>query len=75
MDPIRKKVLGRSIPKRGKAKTLNRTDTFLGRQRKQFPPFLFILTKSLSGDKIWLETHIWHAKRMKMDNMWGYRLV
>lgn len=26
-------------------------------------------------DKTWLETHIWHAKRMKMENMWGYRLV
>jgi hypothetical protein len=28
-----------------------------------------------SGDKSWLETHIWHAKRMKMENLWGYRLV
>lgn len=27
------------------------------------------------GDKIWLETHIWHAKRMKMETLWGYRLV
>ncbi|KAK0504008.1 POP1-domain-containing protein [Armillaria luteobubalina] len=26
-------------------------------------------------DKIWLETHLWHAKRMKMENMWGYRLA
>lgn len=25
--------------------------------------------------KKWLETHLWHAKRMKMVNMWGYRLV
>jgi hypothetical protein len=28
-----------------------------------------------SGDKKWLETHLWHAKRMRMENMWGYRLV
>ena len=27
------------------------------------------------GEKAWLETHIWHAKRMKMTNLWGYRLV
>lgn len=27
------------------------------------------------GDKIWLETHIWHTKRMKMETLWGYRLV
>jgi ribonuclease P/MRP protein subunit POP1 len=23
----------------------------------------------------WLETHLWHAKRMKMQNKWGYRLA
>ena len=27
------------------------------------------------GDKKWLETHLWHTKRMHMENMWGYRLV
>ena len=27
------------------------------------------------GSKQWLETHLWHAKRMNMQNMWGYRLV
>ncbi|KAG2178757.1 hypothetical protein INT43_001603, partial [Umbelopsis isabellina] len=29
----------------------------------------------LSGTKRWLETHIWHAKRMHMKNIWGYRLA
>ena len=28
-----------------------------------------------AGGKTWLETHIWHAKRMRMGNLWGYRLV
>ena len=23
----------------------------------------------------WLETHVWHAKRMHMRNLWGFRLV
>ncbi|KAG6903119.1 hypothetical protein C0995_004666 [Termitomyces sp. Mi166 len=59
MDPLRKKALGRSISKLGKNKRLKRTELFARRQR----------------DKLWLETHIWHAKRMKMDNMWGYRLA
>ncbi|KAG6900179.1 hypothetical protein C0993_001891 [Termitomyces sp. T159_Od127] len=59
MDPLRKKILGRSIPKLGKNKRLNRSELLARRQR----------------DKLWLETHIWHAKRMKMDNMWGYRLA
>ncbi|KAF9907984.1 hypothetical protein EC991_010332 [Linnemannia zychae] len=27
------------------------------------------------GTKRWLETHIWHAKRMKMVEMWGYKLA
>ncbi|KAG5638168.1 hypothetical protein H0H81_001464 [Sphagnurus paluster] len=59
MDPIRKKILGHSIPKLGKNKRIKRTEMFLRRQK----------------DKLWLETHIWHAKRMKMENMWGYRLA
>ncbi|CAG8593075.1 9786_t:CDS:10 [Paraglomus occultum] len=25
--------------------------------------------------KKWLETHIWHAKRMKMTELWGFRLA
>ncbi|KAI8978898.1 ribonucleases P/MRP protein subunit POP1-domain-containing protein [Pilobolus umbonatus] len=25
--------------------------------------------------KKWLETHIWHAKRMKMADIWGYRIA
>ncbi|TCD70907.1 hypothetical protein EIP91_001216 [Steccherinum ochraceum] len=58
MDPAKKKALGRSHPQRGKSKTIKRTKQLLHRQK----------------DKVWLETHIWHAKRMKMENMWGYRL-
>lgn len=26
-------------------------------------------------DKIWLETHIWHAKRFHMIDKWGYRIA
>lgn len=29
----------------------------------------------LVGPVQWLETHIWHAKRMHMTELWGYRLV
>ena len=29
----------------------------------------------LSGEKLWLGTHVWHAKRMHMTDIWGYRLV
>ncbi|KAG0334323.1 hypothetical protein BG000_008415 [Podila horticola] len=27
------------------------------------------------GTKRWLETHIWHAKRMRMVEQWGYKLA
>ncbi|KAJ4482259.1 POP1-domain-containing protein [Lentinula aciculospora] len=59
MDPMRRKTLGRAMPKLGKQKRLPKEVIFMRRQR----------------DKRWLETHIWHAKRMKMENMWGYRLA
>ncbi|KAI0059540.1 POP1-domain-containing protein [Artomyces pyxidatus] len=59
MDPMRRKALGRSHPRRGKARQEPRSITFLKRQQ----------------DKKWLESHLWHAKRMKMENMWGYRLA
>lgn len=25
-------------------------------------------------NNVWLETHIWHAKRFRMCNLWGYRI-
>ncbi|KAK7048302.1 ribonucleases P/MRP protein subunit POP1 [Favolaschia claudopus] len=59
MTAVKKKALSRFRPKQGKAKRLSRTETFVKRQR----------------DKSWLETHIWHAKRMRMQNLWGYRLA
>ncbi|KAF9497689.1 POP1-domain-containing protein [Pleurotus eryngii] len=49
----------KSLPKQGKNKRVPRTEKFLSRQR----------------GKTWLETHIWHAKRMKMEDIWGYRLA
>ncbi|KAG2135049.1 ribonucleases P/MRP protein subunit POP1-domain-containing protein [Suillus cothurnatus] len=59
MAPVTRRILKRGRSKRGKTKRVSRTESLLKRQR----------------DKTWLETHIWHAKRMKMENMWGYRLA
>ncbi|KJA21170.1 hypothetical protein HYPSUDRAFT_67916 [Hypholoma sublateritium FD-334 SS-4] len=58
MDPARNKPPKKTKPKHGRAKQVSRTDSFLKRQ----------------VNKAWLETHIWHAKRMHMKDMWGYRL-
>ncbi|KAG2357597.1 POP1-domain-containing protein [Suillus spraguei] len=59
MVPVTRRILKRARSKQGKTKQVSRTESLLKRQR----------------DKTWLETHIWHAKRMKMENMWGYRLA
>ncbi|KAL5512825.1 hypothetical protein ACEPAG_3091 [Sanghuangporus baumii] len=59
MDSSAKPSSKKRLPRRGKSKVLTRTEEFLKRQQ----------------DKSWLETHIWHAKRMHMENMWGYRLA
>ncbi|KAF7299081.1 hypothetical protein MIND_00856400 [Mycena indigotica] len=56
---LKRKPLARLRPKHGKEKRVGRTESFIRRQK----------------DKSWLETHIWHAKRMHMENMWGYRLA
>ena len=31
--------------------------------------------RSRQCDKAWLETHIWHTKRMHMVDKWSYRLA
>ncbi|KAK9898144.1 POP1-domain-containing protein [Cystobasidium minutum MCA 4210] len=48
-----------SITKRRKLLRGSRVEILHGRQR----------------EKAWLETHIWHAKRMRMIDTWGYRLA
>lgn len=76
MDANKRRLLGR--PKRGKANQTTRREALLKRQREFYwAPSSCILSSHyiISGDKSWLETHIWHAKRAKMQNMWGYRLV
>ncbi|KAF7291584.1 hypothetical protein HMN09_01249500 [Mycena chlorophos] len=55
----KKKPLARLRSKQGKAKRLGRTESLLKRQK----------------EKTWLETHIWHSKRMHMEDMWGHRLA
>lgn len=76
MDPARRKALGRSMPKKSKRNQPNRTGKLLARQSRSSlsSTTTFVLSAS-TEDKTWLETHLWHAKRMHMNNMWGYRLV
>jgi ribonuclease P/MRP protein subunit POP1 len=62
--------------KRGKDKHLSRTESLLKRQRQLYIFLAYLLVIDfIIGDKTWLETHIWHAKRMHMKVLWGYSLV
>lgn len=48
-----------------------------GRYRKHKRRPSYILnnyTRRINNSKKWMKTHIWHAKRMKMENIWNYLL-
>ncbi|KAK4054007.1 Ribonucleases P/MRP protein subunit pop1 [Microbotryomycetes sp. JL221] len=57
------------------AKPKHKTRKLLGRKRR----FKFVTRgdhlKRRQRFKLWLETHMWHAKRMHMVNIWGHRLA
>ena len=75
---FRRKIPGRSLPKRGKDRRELRSDAFARRQSELYVMETICSASSvcmIPGDKKWLETHLWHTKRMHMENMWGYRLV
>ncbi|CEL51735.1 ribonuclease P [Rhizoctonia solani AG-1 IB] len=60
IDPAKRKKFQKLLKrKRRLASGLGRTESFAKRQR----------------NKTWLETHLWHAKRMHMRDIWGYRLA
>ncbi|KAJ1309693.1 hypothetical protein OPQ81_006458 [Rhizoctonia solani] len=60
IDPVkRKKFLKLLKQKRRLAGRSGRAESFAKRQQ----------------NKTWLETHLWHAKRMHMVDIWGYRLA
>ncbi|GAA5839669.1 hypothetical protein JCM9279_005135 [Rhodotorula babjevae] len=54
-------------PKRVSRKMLGRHRTRPGLKAEMF--------KKRQQEKLWLETHVWHAKRMHMTEIWGHRLA
>eukprot|EP01071_Lankesteria_metandrocarpae_P004193 Lankesteria_metandrocarpae@DN3422_c0_g1_i1.p1 len=45
------------------------------RKDRRRPANLLEKYRQRSAKTRWLETHLWHAKRMHMDKLWGYRLA
>jgi hypothetical protein len=51
------------------------TTTKRHRKYKRRPKYLLRDYERRQRKYVWLETHIWHAKRMKMANLWGHKMV
>ena len=45
------------------------------RRKRRRPANLYEEYKGRSDNTTWLESHIWHAKRMKMGTKWGYKVA
>jgi ribonuclease P/MRP protein subunit POP1 len=45
------------------------------RPHKRRPKYILQDYARRQKEHKWLETHIWHAKRMKMTALWGYKIV
>ena len=50
------------------------TPAQLSRRHRRRPSSLRQDYSQRKRSALWLETHLWHAKRMHMQTMWGYRL-
>lgn len=63
------------MAKSGNGKDLPSTNKRLSRKYRRRPRNLLSEYSRRQHDKIWLETHIWHAKRFHMVDKWGYRIA
>ncbi|GAA6042385.1 hypothetical protein JCM8097_004489 [Rhodosporidiobolus ruineniae] len=71
---LRKRALA-EVPKDA-AKPKRVTRKMLGKHRLRKKPGLKAqMFLKRQQNKIWLETHVWHAKRMHMTEIWGHRLA
>ncbi|TPX51035.1 hypothetical protein SeMB42_g02051 [Synchytrium endobioticum] len=72
------KRLPRRVQQRAKTQEANeppRRERKPSKRRKKLVKSTQEEYKSRQLTKRWLETHVWHAKRMKMVELWGYRLA
>lgn len=45
------------------------------RRRRRRPTDIHKEFDKRQKNKLWLETHLWHSKRAKMEDLWGYRIA
>ena len=74
-----RKRLPRQIRQQANIKPPNKASKRPSRKYRRRPANLLkeYERRKTAGDneKMWLETHIWHAKRFHMKNVYGYRLA
>lgn len=63
------------MTKSGNGKDLPSINKRLSRKYRRRPHNLLSEYSRRQCNKIWLETHIWHAKRFHMIDKWGYRIA
>jgi len=72
--PVRLRLAAIREAKKDEENNCPRKEVESRRRRRRPAKILCDYTRRQRKNK-WLETHIWHAKRMKMKNFWGYRLA
>lgn len=79
-DAAKPKKVTRSMLGRKSKRIGPNADRFAKRQREYIVGLVrhsggAYVWPDIAGSKLWLETHVWHAKRMHMIDLWGHRLV
>lgn len=72
--PERLRARARGEVPKDAAKPKRVTRSMLGRHRQR-PGLKAEMFRKRQMGKMWLETHVWHAKRMHMTEIWGHRLA
>ncbi|GAA5992540.1 hypothetical protein JCM5350_008273 [Sporobolomyces pararoseus] len=73
--PLRLRERAKAEVPKDAAKPKKVSRKMLGRHRRVRPGLKAQMFKKRQREKLWLGTHVWHAKRMHMIDIWGYRLA
>eukprot|EP00055_Hartaetosiga_balthica_P015896 m.97478 g.97478 ORF g.97478 m.97478 type:complete len:904 (+) comp8987_c0_seq1:110-2821(+) len=76
--PVRVRAMAQKemdkIPKKEGKEKKDASKRRRSRRNRRRPPNLQKEYAKRAGSTKWLETHIWHAKRFKMESLWGWRV-
>ncbi|GAA6020701.1 hypothetical protein JCM11491_000521 [Sporobolomyces phaffii] len=73
--PLRLRERARAEVPKDAAKPKKVSRKMLGRHIRVRPGLKAEMFRKRQREKLWLGTHVWHAKRMHMIDIWGHRLA